>query len=57
VAGIYVGSVAMFDAFNRALSASAIKPIIDRTFAFDQARQAYEYLASGQHFGKVVIRL
>ncbi|WP_394849003.1 NAD(P)-dependent alcohol dehydrogenase [Pendulispora brunnea] len=57
VAGVYVGSVAMFDAFNRALSASSIKPIIDRTYAFDQARQAYEHLASGQHFGKVVIRL
>ncbi|WP_394838458.1 NAD(P)-dependent alcohol dehydrogenase [Pendulispora rubella] len=57
VAGIYVGSVAMFDAFNRALAASAIKPVVDRTYAFDQARQAYEYLASGQHFGKVVIRL
>jgi len=57
VAGVYVGSVGMFDAFNRALSASGTKPIIDRTFSFDQARQAYEYLASGQHFGKVVIRL
>ncbi|WP_394820922.1 NAD(P)-dependent alcohol dehydrogenase [Pendulispora albinea] len=56
VAGIYVGSVDMFETFNRALSASRIKPIIDRVYAFDQAKQAYEHLASAKHFGKVVIR-
>jgi len=56
VAGIYVGSVAMFEAFNRALAASAIKPVIDRVYAFEQAKDAYEHLASGKHFGKVVIR-
>ena len=32
-------------------------PIIDHTFAFEEARAAYEHLASGAHFGKVVIRL
>jgi NADPH:quinone reductase-like Zn-dependent oxidoreductase len=57
VHGIYVGSVRMFEALNRAVAASALRPIIDRTFAFDEARAAYEYLASGAHFGKVVIRL
>jgi NADPH:quinone reductase-like Zn-dependent oxidoreductase len=57
IAGVYVGSVAMFEGLNRALSANAIKPVIDRVFTFDQARAAYEYLASGTHFGKVVIRL
>lgn len=57
VAGIYVGSVAMFEAMNRALSASKIHPIVDRVFAFDEARAAYEHMASGQHFGKVVIRV
>jgi len=56
VSGVYVGSITMFQAFNRALTASAIKPVIDRVYAFDQAKQAYEHLASGKHFGKVVIR-
>jgi NADPH:quinone reductase-like Zn-dependent oxidoreductase len=55
VAGIYVGSVAMFERLNRALSASKIEPVIDKTFAFDEARAAYEYLSSGNHFGKIVI--
>lgn len=57
VAGIYVGSVAMFEGLIRALEARQIDPVIDRTFAFSEARAAYDYLASGQHFGKVVIRV
>lgn len=55
VHGVYVGSVAMFESLNRALAASRIEPVIDRVFAFAEARAAYEHLASGQHFGKVVI--
>jgi len=57
VRGVYVGSGRMFGALNRALSANGIRPIVDRVFPFDEARAAYEYLASGAHFGKVVIRV
>jgi NADPH:quinone reductase-like Zn-dependent oxidoreductase len=55
--GIYVGSVRMFEAMNRAITAAEIHPVIDRVFGFDEARAAYEYLQSGAHFGKVVIKL
>lgn len=57
VAGVYVGSVAMFEGLIRALEASRIEPVIDRVFDFAETRQAYEHLASGAHFGKVVIRI
>lgn len=57
VAGIYVGSVAMFERFGRALGARRIEPIVDRVFPFEEARAAYEHLASGAHFGKVVVRM
>jgi NADPH:quinone reductase-like Zn-dependent oxidoreductase len=57
VHGVYVGSGRMFEALNRALSATNIHPIVDRVFAFDEVRAAYEHLASGAHFGKVVIRV
>ena len=57
VHGVYVGSVAMFESLNRVLTAHAIHPVVDRVFGFDEARAAYEYLASAQHFGKVVIRV
>jgi NADPH:quinone reductase-like Zn-dependent oxidoreductase len=55
VAGIYVGSVAMFEALLRALVAAKVEPVIDRTFRFGEARAAYDHLASGEHFGKVVV--
>lgn len=57
VAGVYVGSVAMFEGLLRALEARQIDPIIDRTFGFGETKEAYAYLASGAHFGKVVIRV
>ena len=31
--------------------------IIDKVFSFDEAPQAYEYLASGKHVGKIVITI
>jgi NADPH:quinone reductase-like Zn-dependent oxidoreductase len=31
--------------------------VIDRVFAFDEAREALQYLYSGSHLGKVVIRV
>ena len=57
IRGVYVGSVAMFHRLVRVLEQSSIDPVIDRVFAFDETRAAYEHLASGRHFGKVVIRL
>ena len=53
--GVYVGSVAMFEEMNRAIELHQMKPVIDRVFSFDQARDALAYLESAKHFGKVVI--
>jgi NADPH:quinone reductase-like Zn-dependent oxidoreductase len=55
--GIFVGSRAMFEAMLKAMTVNAIKPVIDRTFDFDHARDAYQYLKDGKHFGKVVITI
>ena len=57
IRGVYVGSVAMFERLVRVLEHSRIDPVIDRVFEFENARAAYEHLASGAHFGKVVIRV
>ncbi|HET7503619.1 MAG TPA: NAD(P)-dependent alcohol dehydrogenase [Kofleriaceae bacterium] len=56
VHGVYVGSVAIFEGLIRALEVNQIEPIIDRTFGFGQVKEAYAHLASGAHFGKVVVR-
>ncbi|MBD2869033.1 zinc-dependent alcohol dehydrogenase family protein [Paenibacillus arenilitoris] len=53
--GINVGSREMFEAMNRALAASGLKPVIDREFPFEQAVDALRYLEKGAHFGKIVI--
>ena len=57
IQGIYVGSRDMFESMNRAISLHKIKPAIDRIFTFEQAKQAYDYLQSGAHFGKVIIKV
>lgn len=57
VSGIYVGSRAMFERMNRAFDAAELRPVIDKTFAFDQAREAFHYLKAAGHFGKVVVEV
>jgi NADPH:quinone reductase-like Zn-dependent oxidoreductase len=56
VQGIFVGSREMFDGMNRAIALHQMRPVIDRVFPFDQARQALRFLESAAHFGKIVIR-
>lgn len=53
--GIFVGSRKMLEDVLRFAAATDLKPVVDRVFTFDQAREAYRYMESGSHFGKVVI--
>ncbi len=55
--GIYVGSRAMFLDMNAAIEAGGLKPVIDRRFAFADAREAYRCMEAAGHFGKIVIEL
>jgi len=55
--GIFVGHRAMFEDMNAALTVNKLKPVIDKVFPFDQALDAYRYLQSAAHFGKIVIRI
>ncbi len=55
--GIYVGSREMFEAMNRAMTLHQIKPVIDRTYPFEEARDAFKYMESAAHFGKIVITI
>jgi NADPH:quinone reductase-like Zn-dependent oxidoreductase len=57
VQGIYVGSREMFENMNRTFALHQLKPVIDKVFSFTEAPKAFDWLASGQHFGKVVIRI
>ncbi|KAF1847015.1 NAD(P)-binding protein [Cucurbitaria berberidis CBS 394.84] len=57
--GILGGSKVDFEMLVEFLEAKKIHvdTIIDRVFSFDDAPAAFEYLSSGKHVGKVVIRL
>ena len=54
--GIFVGSGAMFEAMNEAILLHKLKPVVDRTFPFDQVREGLQLLQSGSHFGKIALR-
>ena len=55
VRGIYVGSREMFREMNAAISHHNLRPVIDTTYAFDDARAAYHAMRGAQHFGKLVV--
>ncbi|MGD0419733.1 MAG: NAD(P)-dependent alcohol dehydrogenase [Xanthobacteraceae bacterium] len=57
VQGISVGSMQMFEAMNAAIAANKIKPTIDRVFGFDEVKAAFNHMAAGAHFGKIVVRV
>ena len=54
---ITVGDRAGLLELVRVVTATGLKPVIDRVFGFDETRAAFAHLESGAHMGKVVIRL
>ncbi|KAJ8586615.1 NAD(P)-binding protein [Rhizopogon salebrosus TDB-379] len=55
--GILIGSVKQFEDMNRLITAREIHPVVDKVFPFEQAIEAYSYLESQKHVGKVVIKV
>ncbi|KAK5700478.1 hypothetical protein LTR97_004995 [Elasticomyces elasticus] len=57
--GIAVGSKLDYQALSKFLEEKELRldPLIDRTFSFDESSQAFDYLWSGKHVGKVIIKL
>ena len=53
--GVEVGSRRSLMDMTKAIALNGLEPVIDRSFAFAEAPDAYRYLASGAHFGKIVI--
>lgn len=55
--GIYVGPRRLFQEMNRAVAMHELKPVIHRTFPFEEARDAFHAMAAAGHYGKLVISL
>jgi NADPH:quinone reductase-like Zn-dependent oxidoreductase len=57
IMGSTMGNDAEFDAVVARFNAGQLRPVIDREFALADGRAAFERLASGAQFGKVVVRV
>lgn len=55
--GICVGSAGQFGRMNRFLERHGIRPVLDRAYGYGEVEEAYQALLSGQHMGKIVIRV
>jgi len=57
--GIGVGSKVDFEELNKFLEEHKLKlqPLVDRVFDFERSPEAFDYLYSGKHVGKVVIKV
>jgi D-arabinose 1-dehydrogenase-like Zn-dependent alcohol dehydrogenase len=57
ISGLAVGSKSMCERLDAFITEHKIKPVIDRVFGWTEAIEALDYLDSGSHFGKIVIRI
>lgn len=57
IQGIYVGSREMFEKMNRAVALHEMRPVVDRTFPFEEAREALRHMESAAHFGNIVVQI
>ncbi len=55
--GVMVGPRVALDALMALIEKASLRPVVDRVFPFEEAPAAFQHLRSGQHFGKVVIRV
>ena len=53
--GLAVGSRAMQEDMIKAIEQNQIRPVLDRSFALEELAEAFQYQASGAHFGKIVL--
>ena len=53
--GLSVGSREMFEQMVAAIDKAGMKPVVDRTFPFDQVPQALALMKGASHFGKICI--
>ncbi|MGK7222055.1 zinc-dependent alcohol dehydrogenase family protein [Kocuria flava] len=55
--GLIVGSRRHQADFVRALEATGLRPVLDRSFGLAETAEAFRHQESGAHFGKIVVEL
>src|SRR6266581_1352599 len=57
ILGSTMGNAAEYAEVVRRLGQGELRPVVDRAFPIERAREAYERLAKGQQLGKVVVEV
>jgi NADPH:quinone reductase-like Zn-dependent oxidoreductase len=57
ILGSTMSSAREFEEVMKLVFMRRLRPVVDRVFPLDEARGAHEYLARGEQFGKVVLRV
>jgi NADPH:quinone reductase-like Zn-dependent oxidoreductase len=57
IQGVTVGSVEDLQTMVDAIALNKMHPVVDRVFAFADAKEAFAHMSSGKHFGKVAITI
>ena len=55
--GVMVGSRAVHEAMMQAIGEQGYRPVVDRVYPLQETADAFHYLKSARHFGKICIRL
>jgi NADPH:quinone reductase-like Zn-dependent oxidoreductase len=55
ILGSTMGSAGDWQAMVNALAAQSLRPVVDSVLPLERGREAYERLAAGDHFGKIVL--
>jgi NADPH:quinone reductase-like Zn-dependent oxidoreductase len=55
ILGSYMGTMGELHEVLKHVFSGRLKPIVDRTFTFAEARAAHEYIEKSQMFGKIVL--
>ena len=57
ILGSTMASQREFEEVMKLVFMRRLKPVVDRVFPLEEVQQAHVYLASGEQFGKVVLRM
>jgi len=57
IMGSTMGNDSEFDSVTKEFTSGRLRPVIDSVYDLEHGRDAFARLASGQHFGKIVVRV
>jgi NADPH:quinone reductase-like Zn-dependent oxidoreductase len=57
IQGLSVGSRENFEDMNRALTQNQSKPIVETVYPWTRAKEAFEDMQAGKHFGKIALTI